>query len=209
MNPKNGIAVEGVTVVNANLYFFSWLAFAACLFLSGNLAQEAAGYDVTQTPPKTARWYGLCASSLVVMGTSIRIFRTIDCGDGLLSDTKFCKRTKLGIALGTVGFFLAGAMVYLAQRGVTLMIETVATTLLLTFWCFGVGYLTFGTSPGAQIGNLYFATWTSFILVVFLFGQCFRELMAARAQTAADMAGGSEPPTPHAESVELPEEDQI
>lgn len=184
MNPNNDIAVDGTVVKNANLYFFSWLSFAACLFLSASLGQETAGYDVTKTPPKSARWYGLCAASLVVMGSSIRIYKNIDCGgnNDLVTGSQFCKRTKLAISIGVVGFFFAAALTYLAQRGLELVIETVATAVLLTMWCFGVGYLTFGDSPGATIGNLYFSTWIAFILTVFLFGQCFRDFMSVRAQ---------------------------
>jgi hypothetical protein len=197
MNPNNDIAVAGETVIDANLYFFAWLSFMATLYLSGSLAQDVAGVDVTKTPPKSARWYGLCASSLVVMGASVRLFKEEQCKT---FDGEFCKRSKFAISAGTIGFVFALVMTYLTQKGLDVIFETVATMILLALWCFGVGYITFGTGPGSQIGNLYFATWISFIICVFLFGQCFREVVSARqanamAQHNGDTGGGgtSEP----------------
>lgn len=188
MNPGNAIAVAGETVIDANLYFFSWLSFASVLYLSGSLAQDNVGIDVTKTPPKAARWYGLCASSLVVMGASIRLFKQEDCNNG---SQELCKRTKFAISAGTIGFFAAVVMTYLtSQGGLAIIIETAATMILLALWCFGVGYITFGSAPGSQIGNLYFATWISFIICVFLFGQCFREVVGARQTNSAAQKNG-------------------
>jgi hypothetical protein len=194
MNPGNNIAVAGTEVENANLYFFSWLSFIAVLFLSASLAQDNIGVDMYKTPPKSASWYGLCASSLVVMGSAVRIFNTYDCGSSN-SDVlppEFCARTKFGIAAGVMGFFFALILTYLTQKGLALFAETIATMILLSMWCFGVGYITFGTSPGAKIGNLYFATWISFILCVYLFGSCFREFMQKRVQALSAGSGGGD-----------------
>jgi hypothetical protein len=38
---------------------------------------------------------------------------------------------------------------------------------LLILWAFGVSYITFGDkAPGEYIGNLFFGTWISFVLVL-------------------------------------------
>ena len=206
MNPNNAIAVAGETVIDANLYFFSWLSFASVIYLSGSLAQETVGIDVTKTPSKSARWYGLCASSLVVMGASVRLFKAEDCTNG---SQELCKRTKFAISAGTIGFFFALVMTYLTQKGLAIIVETVATMILLALWCFGVGYITFGSAPGAQIGNLYFATWISFIICVFLFGQCFREVIGAQQANAAAQTNGDDGDSPHEPQAfpEVPEEE--
>jgi hypothetical protein len=210
MNPNNAIAVAGETVIDANLYFFSWLSFASTMYLSGSLAQEAAGYDVTKTPPKSARWYGLCAASLVVMGASIRLFKETDCKNEE-TGSEFCKRTKFAISAGTIGFFFALILTYLTQKGLAIVVETVATMMLLALWCFGVGYITFGTAPGSQIGNLYFATWICFILCVFLFGECFRQVASQQANTISEENGdaGGAADGPQAFPEVPDEEDQI
>ena len=147
--------------------------------------------DVTRTPPKTARWYALTASSLVVMGSAVRTFTTSDCGQehDVESEITYCRRAKFAVAMGVMGFFLALAMTCLTRHGLTLMAETSATGVQLVLWCFGVGYITFGTSPGSTIGNLFFSTWVSFLLTVFLFGQCFREYIAGREAAFAQQHG--------------------
>lgn len=222
MKPGNRIATnpDGV-IVNANLYFFSWLSFGACLFLSGSLMQESAGIDVTKTPPKTARWFGLAAASLVVMGASARLFKN-ECngnfsvasfnadGQGHDPASKYCTRCKLGISIGVIGFVIALVMTYLSKLGLTVLIELVVSTILLAMWCFGVGYITFGTAPGSFIGNLYFACWICFILCVFLFAQGFREFMSGRLEGHDNQGeeGETDSEQPH-KAPQVPEEDDI
>jgi hypothetical protein len=194
MDPERNIAVAkpdavdteiAPTVLNANLYFFSWLSLAAVIYLSGSLLQEFWGVDVRTTPTKSARWYGITASSLVVMGSCVRTFQAANC-DGEMTngdEVKFCRRTKLGISMGVIGFFFAAGMTILIQKmQLTVLADFAITTFQLTLWCFAVGYITFGASPGATIGNLYFSTWIAFILSVFLFAQSFREYVASREQ---------------------------
>jgi hypothetical protein len=45
-----------------------------------------------------------------------------------------------------------------------------------------LGYITFGEGPGHAIGNLYFATWASFVLSVLLFAEGYREYLGLREQ---------------------------
>jgi hypothetical protein len=194
MNPDNRIAVVPPkennippVIINANLYFFSWLAFGSTVFLSGSMVQEMIGIDVRATAsahPKASRWYGLMATSLVVMGAAVRTFQASECKE--LGDNAFCRRTKLAVSIGVIGFFLSILMTFLATRNMLgLSVETSVTCLQLIFWVFAVSYITFGTSPGSTIGNLYFSTWISFILTVVLFANNFREYVAGREAMVA------------------------
>jgi hypothetical protein len=145
--------------------------------VAGSLAQETMGLDVRAAPAKQARWFSLGASSMVVLFASVRIFKDedFDCGgteanaeDGL-EYTEFCKRTRLGISLGVITFVLSLVLSFGAAKIPLLgMVELAVSSVLLVMWCFGVGFITFGgdLSPGTHIGNLYFATWISFGLVV-------------------------------------------
>lgn len=198
MNPNNNIAVSAPistdvapTVTDANLYFFAWLSFCAVIYLSGSLAQETFGISVQQIATKAARWYGLTTASLVVMASAVRTFKTTSCQAAAESQSDYCKRTKLAISVGTVGFALAAGMTVLVQRSVSLNVtaETVITTLQLLMWCFGVSYITFGKSPGSTIGNLYFSSWICFILAVFLFSVSFRECVAGRKAARSHNTG--------------------
>ena len=154
------------------------------------MQESTWGIDVTKTPAKTARWFGLVASSLVVLGSAVRTYTT-SCDEELneSAEVVYCRRSTFAISMGVIGFFFALAMTCLTRKGLTLKAEALLTTLQLALWAFGVGFITFGTGPGSTIGNLFFSTWISFILTVFLFGQCFREFVARREEAVAQQNG--------------------
>lgn len=187
MKPDNGIAVSGEVVLNANLYFFSWVAFVVTIFLVLSLAREKLGFDVRQTDGKQLRWFFLAASSLVVMGAATRTYKSdsIQCGnDDVGGGSNLCKRTNFAISLGVITFVIAIVAVFMLIRHMmAAMIELGISTILLILWTFGVGFITFGGSdaPGTSIGNLYFSTWISFILVVLLFGNSLQEFTSGSA----------------------------
>ena len=218
MNPARGIATGGTAVgtiiKNANLYFFSWLALSANVFVAASLVQEHSGVNVRDIAKsaKNARWFGLAASSLVVMVSSIRVYQPYQCGP---DTSPFCKRTKFAIAMGVLSFLYSSGLVYLLNKSLTLLAELIATSFLLVLWCFGVGFITFGSAPGATIGNLYFSTWISFILMVVIFAQCFRDFMgtvslAKQQQSDNDDSGTDEEiPEPTSHVPELPPDEDI
>lgn len=189
MNPNNNIAVDTLGFVeNANLYFFSWLSLAAIVYIFGSLAQEYTGVSVRDVAPsrKNGLWYALCASSIVVLATSVRLFTSRSCGNDLEGSTSYCKRTKFAISVGTISCFASAVIAYLQGVGLSGFMEFIGCCFLLFIWCFGVGFITFGTAPGATIGNLFFSAWISFILVVILFGQSFRAFMSPPSAASND-----------------------
>ena len=208
MNPNNVIAVDRLGFVeNANLYFFSWMSLAAIVYIFGSLAQEYSGMSVRDVAPnqKNGLWYGLCASSVVVMATSVRLFTSRNCGDELEGATQYCKRTTFGISIGAISFVVSAVVAYLLRLGLSGLIEFISCCVLLFLWCFGVGFITFGSAPGATIGNLYFASWVSFIIIVILFGQAFRSFMSpAPASQESQNTEADENGVP-----EIPDEEDI
>lgn len=215
MNPNRGIAVEGEEVVNANLYFFSWLSLAAVVYIAASLLEEY-GISVRQVAAnnaKAGRWYGLAASSMIVMVSSVRLFVSKNCSNDIWTGTETCKRTKFGISMGVISFVWAFGLGFMMHK-VSKFLELASSTMLLTLWCFGVGFITFGESPGARIGNLYFSTWISFIIIVFLFAQVFRDFMSARSQGAEEEPkeegeGEHDLEMHNSSSPEVPPEDDI
>jgi hypothetical protein len=162
------------------LYFFSWGSLAACLYLVSSLLQEIRGINVIQqTDPKTLKWFILLASGLVAMGSASRIFKAGNCSSTL--DGSFCRRTKFAVSAGVISFFLSFCVATMGLvRGLDLgflglLFELIVSGLLVILWCFGVGYITFGISPGHAIGNLYFSTWISFLVIILLFSDSLRQ----------------------------------
>ena len=142
------------------------------------------------------------------MATSVRLFTSRSCGDELEGSTRYCKRTKFSISMGALSFVGSAVLAYLLSMGLSGFIEFIACTVLLFLWCFGVGFITFGSAPGATIGNLYFATWISFIIVVILFGQAFRNFMSpAPAQSEESQNAGNDDNGDHI--PEIPNEEDI
>lgn len=210
MNPNNRIAVAtpadtnvGSVVVNANLYFFSWCAFCCTIFLCASLLQDTMNISLSLIAAKVARWFALVASTLIVLGCSVRTYKAASCSDpegdsDSNTTTEYCKRCKLAISLGVIGFAISTIMttLLLLKQQLTAFSEFAINTVFLILWCFGVSYITFGASPGSTIGNLYFSTWITFLMSVFSFAVSFREFVSSRQQAATNNDNEQEPPQP-------------
>lgn len=179
MGPSNDLAVTLNAVTDANLYFSSWLCILICMRLALKGLQESMNIDVAQqADSKQARWLFLVAFSFVVMVASARIFSS----SAAICDgrEKFCRRLKLAISLGLMsGLASLGVTLALFKQMVSPMIEFGVSFIVVTFWTFGIGYITFGgsESPGATISNLYFATWISFLLSVTICSTCVPDVL--------------------------------
>jgi hypothetical protein len=113
------------------------------------------------------------------------------CGRDAFSGSSTCKRNNYAIALGAIGAVSSGVMIFLSGRGnLGIMPETLVSGLMFIMYAFGVAYITFGSGPGIEIGNIYFATWIGFAVAFSLAASCFHELMAARM---GEMDAGEEP----------------
>lgn len=213
MNPNNGIAVDAAAVQNANLYFSSWAALAALVFITASLATDVTGVSVRDVAPGSVfRWFALAATSVIVLASSARYYTARDCSNIYLTHKENCRRTKFAISMGAISFVASLVAAYFIQNGLGRTIEFGFAIVLLVLWCFGVGFITFGQSPGAEIGNLYFSTWISFVLVVVLFADAFRAFVGAPAESeegegreSGDHNGDPSSPT----SPEVPAEEDI
>ena len=185
MNPDNNIAVSIVNevpdVVNANLYFFSWVCFGCVVFLVGHFLQDYFGHDVYgNTSNKAARWACLAASSMIVLAASAEYYATFDCSR--MGSPSTCFRTKYAIGLGAVTFLGAAAVIFMVIRDILVpTIELGVAALSFVLYVFGVAVITFGAGPGAGISNLYFAVWISTVLSLFFTLQSYKEHQAGQA----------------------------
>ena len=208
MNPNNNIAVStpskttvGGLVINANLYFFSWCAFCCTIYLCASLLQDTMNISLSLVAAKVQRWFALVATTLIVLGCSVRAFKAASCGNLDLDDDdttteKYCRRCKFAISLGVIGFAVSCGMttLVLLKKQLTALSDFVINLLFLILWCFGVSYITFGASPGSGIGNLYFSAWITFLIAVISFAVSFRELVTSRQYPQAN--DDQEPPQP-------------
>ncbi|KAG7362220.1 hypothetical protein IV203_025886 [Nitzschia inconspicua] len=181
-NASTGLAVDAAkdnTIVNGNLYYFSWAGFVTSIllvisYLRGVFGVDLAG-EVKNRAARLTLWGGFLACQLVVMGSSANIFDK-DCSN-LDTTSAYCKRTKFGIALGAVGTFFA--LVVVAMKMLTSVAPFVVEGLLSLILCimngFGVAYLTSAQGPGSPIGNLYYFSWLSWFCSFMLLASVYED----------------------------------
>jgi hypothetical protein len=155
-NASNGLSV-GVTnqVSNGNLYYFSWAGFVTSIVIMVDYLRSSMGVDVVgEMRNRSARltlWAGLLAAGLVVMGSSARVWGDT-CTIDAFAATTYCKRTKFGIAFGTISMILAVVIVALklCLSASSFLMEFVAAFLLSIINAFGVAYITSSSGPGKR-----------------------------------------------------------
>jgi len=61
----------------------------------------------------------------------------------------------------------------------SVIIDGLLSLCFLVAWVFGVAFITFGgaKAPGAVVGNLYFFTWGSFVLAIFVTGSSIGRML--------------------------------
>lgn len=189
MGPDNNLAISVNSVISANLYFASWGSMIIVAVLALSILEETMKIDTTkqrQAYGRQARWIFLAASSVAVMVTSSRIFVAMpfQCN----AHEQFCSRLVFGISLGVLsGVGAVGMALAIFKMNVTPQVELGIASLSVVLWTFGVGFITFGgsQSPGSRINNLYFSTWTSFVIAVGILTQCFEAVLEFEPSTTS------------------------
>jgi hypothetical protein len=173
-NASTGLAVDSSkdnTIVNGNLYYFSWAGFITSILLVVSYLRHVFGVDVYgEVKNRAARltlWAGFLACQMVVMGSCANILdKNCNVYEGSFDpSSSYCKRTRFGISVGAIGTALALGVV--AMKMLTQIAPSVVEGLLSLFLCamngFGVAFLTSPSGPGSAIGNLYYFSWLSFL----------------------------------------------
>mmetsp|Transcript_20013 Transcript_20013/g.30088 ORF Transcript_20013/g.30088 Transcript_20013/m.30088 type:complete len:328 (+) Transcript_20013:211-1194(+) len=151
-------------VVNANLYFSTWLSFAVSvsLFIQSLPQLVGEGRAVPEESTKMTRLVGLVVTSVVLLVSSSQ-FALASCGG---EGGSTCQRNSYAIYVGAVGTALpcVTLLLLLCQR-LNMIIEMIISIFMFITYIFGVGFITFGDGPGSlSISNLYFAPWVGFVL---------------------------------------------
>lgn len=135
------------TVLNGNLYYFSWGGFVCSIVLLVSYLRSVFGVDlVGEVKNRSSRlelWSGMLACALVVMGASSNIFQ-IDCKPMVEDLDTYCRRCKLGISAGTIGAFISLLVVgmKLVTRTAPFVFEGALALLLAILDGFAVAYIT-------------------------------------------------------------------
>ena len=192
-----GLAVDGAgRVVNGNLYYFSWAGFICSVTLFVSYLRSVYSIDMAgEIRSRSARlmlWTGFMASSMVVMGSSARIFEN-QCTQAESYAPTYCRITKFAVALGCLGTVLAVGIIALkiATSLTPFVCEVVTCLILFISNIFGVAYITSEGAPGAPLNNLYYFTWLSFLLLFGIGSNCFEQYQAAKATSEGCPSSGA------------------
>lgn len=165
--PGVGLAISAKddSVINGNIYYFSWAGFLVCSILSGSYLQHAVGVYVPNEIKDTRfrYWCGLLASSIVVLGTSVD-FLTRQCNGA--GGSAYCNRCILGVTFGALGTIasLGLSLCNILLSRVPFMVESLVSVFIFALNALLVAFITSETGPGVALGNLYYFSWISFVL---------------------------------------------
>jgi len=170
------------SVVFGNLYYFSWIGLMVDVVLMSSFLQNVYELDITNAMKSRSHrlpmWSLFIMSSIVVIGSSAEVHQ-----DKCTSDKKqpFCHRTTLCVIIATlnalVGFVTVGLKV--RSSGMPFLTEAGACCVLFLLNAFGVAYTTSAQGPGSALGNIYFFSWTCFVLAFLLTSSCYEDYQAA------------------------------
>jgi hypothetical protein len=166
------LAVNADREVNdANLFFSSWAALTLSLVLIVKSAQHVLGIHNTST----IGWVGLATANFITMAAAAQVWNDTDCGDvdGGSKET-YCNRTGFAIILGLVSGVAAVGMFLLRHK----MVLQLASMISLVAWCFGVAYITYEQGPGNKVGVLFFSTWTTLAVSLYLAVNSVKDFIA-------------------------------
>lgn len=114
------------------------------------------------------------------MGSSIRIVRK-ECNNPYVQNATiaYCKRTRLGISVGTICVIIAIWILFIKLKRTILLlsvqIELGISILITILNVFNVAYITAAGSPGSIVGNLYYFSWSTFLISTMITANCFSE----------------------------------
>ena len=207
-NPASGMAVNASGGVSfGNLYYSTWGSFGFGVALLMSFMRTERGLDVEAELVMRGRrfrlWVILIITNLIVMGSSSMSYDA-KCGVGVeeqFRPTTFCRRAAFGVSAGCIGCVVSLAVVAMRlqctkldnpgkSNKIIFVVECIASGILFCFYCFAVAYLTSEKGPGAPLGNLFYSTWITFGLTLFVAISCYEELQAAKKVYTQNQHGG-------------------
>lgn len=171
-NPKNLIATQVFNIqntdefkdgqeliLNANLYFFSWLALACAIHQASSIFKDRNSV----ADQRFTYWFILTFFSIVLIANNTNGL-DMACND--IEDNgggNTCSRSRYAIGVGSIGLILGLVIIGMALCGKnSFCVHLVCSFVLVVLYFFGVALLTSASGPARMMGNTYFAVWGGF-----------------------------------------------
>jgi len=195
--PRDGLAIDIYgDIYLGNLYYFTWAGLFTSILIFASVCEDLLDIDIMNEMRDRSTsfiyWALLLGTSLVVMTVSSDIYNR-NCDEG--KNKAFCKRTALGISVGVIGtlFSLLIVALKMSVGAAPFLLETALCSSLLFLFLIEVIFVTDDGAPGAPLGNLYYFSWASLFLTVFVGKACvddFRAAQAAMSEVQPSAAAG-------------------
>ncbi len=107
---QDSLAVFGMEIWNANLFYFSWISVILVGYIFVELITSTDRYGTVPSPSKSSpswkentfskRWMLITLSSIIVMSSSATIYGSNLCSGDVLKSTVYCREALIGIMVG-------------------------------------------------------------------------------------------------------------
>jgi hypothetical protein len=188
MHSEDSWAVNGIGEIRmANLYYFSWASIIVSAVQMMSYAEPIVGYKSREY--MFVVWAAIVKVCMVILGASLHVWHGVsETCQGTLDefedegDLRFCIRTKFAIVAALVGIVSGWTVLGSRILGCPIptrfriQTETCISVMLVLVFSVGVALITGIGGPGQSVGDLFYASWLSFLVSIGIFVACVDQL---------------------------------
>lgn len=188
MHSEDSWAVNEIGEIRmANLYYFSWASILVSAVQMMSYAEPIVG--AKSSDYMLLVWGANVKVCMVILGASLHVWHGMaDTCRGPLDEfeddrtIQFCFRTKVSIAIAAVGIVSGWTMMGSRILGCPIpsrfrvQTETCVSVFLVLIFSVGVALITAIGGPGQSVGDLFYASWLSFLVSIGIFVACIDRL---------------------------------
>lgn len=135
-------------------------------------------------------WVAICKVCFVTLGASLHIWYNIadkcDIAELTTGAVTFCSRTVLAIVVSTVGTFVGGLVAFIRTvlalfpscdcRRYQVHAEMYLSIFFVLLFGATVALITGIGGPGQTVGDLFYSSWLSFAVSIYIFANCYYQI---------------------------------
>ena len=215
MHSNTSFAVNSIGEIKfANLYFFSWFS----MIIAGLQMKTYTTKRLGMKPKSLVliMWFAIVKVTFVMFGAGLHIWLNIadTCkisnGAWQKQPLSFCNRTAFAVAVGITGTAVAFVVMILRalrkSSRAQVYVEMFLSGLFVIIFGVAAFVITSIGGPGQSVGDLYIATWLSFLVSIGVCISCYDELLRDTWMRNRRLRKGATTPTPTIELTTSPVE---
>ena len=159
-----------------------------------------AFFGVEKSDNMALVWVAICKVCFVTLGASLHIWHNIadkcDIAELTTGAVTFCSRTVLAIVVSTVGTFVGGLVAFIRIvlamcpscdcRNFQAHAEMFLSIFFVLLFGATVALITGIGGPGQSVGDLFYSSWLSFAVSIYIFANCYYQIRMEDTYREAD-----------------------